>query len=100
MIWSGDILSDPTWPSFELDRDFVKDITMSKFEVDSAENVASKSVYMVFLGFDLVTFLTIHDPPSNLAEILSRTSFWAILKLIRLEIWPLECSQGFFYDLI
>ena len=43
----------------------------------------------------LVTyFLTPHDPVSNLTDILSRTSLWESLKLIRLKTWPVECSQA------
>jgi len=42
MIRTGDLLFDPTWPSFETDQDFVKDIILTKFEVDWAENVASE----------------------------------------------------------
>ena len=49
-----------------------------------------------FKWFDLVTYFLIpHDPVSNLSEILSRTSFWACLKLFGLKMWPLECLQGF-----
>ena len=46
--------------------------------------------------FNLVPYFLIpHDPVLNLTKVLSRTSFWAILKLIGLKMWPLECSQGF-----
>ena len=38
-------------------------------------------------------FLSPHDPVSNLTDILSRTSLWESLKLIRLKTWPVECSQ-------
>ena len=47
------------------------------------------------LFYVLTYFLTPIDPVLNLIEILLRTSFWASLKLIRLKMWPLECSQGF-----
>ena len=47
-------------------------------------------------GVDLVTYFLIpHDPVLTLSEILSRTSFWASLKLFGLKMWPLKCPQGF-----
>ena len=42
MIWPGELLFDPMWPNFELDRDFVKNNILIKFQVDWAENVASR----------------------------------------------------------
>ena len=92
MIWSSDLLFDSTWPSFELDRDFVEDLIVSKFEVDSTENVGSR-VFTRFFFYDLILWPTFW--PSNLSKILSRTSLWASLKLIGLKMWPVKCSQGY-----
>ena len=50
LTWSGDLLFDPTWPSFELVGEIVEDIILSKFEVDQAENVASR----VLQGFSMI----------------------------------------------
>jgi len=49
-----------------------------------------------FLRFDLVTsFLTRHDPYSNLTWILSKQTFWQSFINIWSQIWPLECKQEF-----
>ena len=53
-----------------------------------------KSVNMMFLRFDLVTYiLTQPDPWSNLTDISSRQIFWASLKKNRPQMWLLECNK-------
>ena len=86
MIWSTDLVFDPTSPIFKLDRDIVNMIILSKFDDDSTKTVAS-GVFTRFF-YDMTLFLTRHDPYSYLSKILSSWSFWA-------KLWPLECSQGF-----
>ena len=96
LVGSSDLHFDPTRPIFELNRDFVKDIIVSKFEDIWDENVASRKFTGIF--YYLIwwpTFLTPHVPVSNVTENSSRTSFWASLLLIRLKIRLLECSEVF-----
>ena len=42
MIWPTDLVFEPAWPIFELDRDIVKMIILSKFDEDWTKNVASR----------------------------------------------------------
>ena len=48
IICPSDLFFEPTWPSLELDHDFVKDIILSKFEVDKAKNMASRDFTRFF----------------------------------------------------
>ena len=41
-IWPSDLLFNPTAPMFELDRDMIKTIILSKFEEDLVKNVPSR----------------------------------------------------------
>ena len=86
MIWPTDLVFDPTWPIFELDRDIVKTIILSKFDDDWAKTVASR----VFARFshDLT-----HWPSFWPAMI--QIQFWPISMKIGPKLWPLECSKGF-----
>ena len=96
MIWPSDLLFDLTWPNFKLDRDFVRNNILTKFQVDSAKNVASRVNTSFF--YDLTkwpTFWPHMTQFSNLSEILSRTTFWPSFKLIGLKMWPLEWTQVF-----
>ena len=78
MIWPTDLVFDPTWPIFELDRYIVKMIILSKFDDWLDQNCGLYSVHNVFPWFELLTlFLTRHSPYLNLTEILSRWSSWA-----------------------
>ena len=47
MIWPTDLVCEPTWPIFELDRDIVKMIILSKFDDDWTKTVA----FRVFTRF-------------------------------------------------
>ena len=51
MSWPPDLVFDPTWTKFELDRDIVKMIILSKFDDDWTKTVASR-VFTRFL-YDL-----------------------------------------------
>ena len=95
-IWPTDLGFDLTWPIFELDRDIVKMIILSKFYDDWTKNVASRVFTMFFYYFTYwPCFLTQHHPYSHITEILSRWSFWASLMKIGPKLWHLKCSQCF-----
>ena len=85
-----------TWHIFELGQDIAKMIILSKFYDDWTKTVTS-GVFTRFF-YDLTywpSFLTRHDPYSNITEILSRWSFWTSLMKIGPKLRPLEGSQGF-----
>ena len=56
MIWPTDLLFDPTWPIFELDRDIVMMIILSKFDDDWTKTVASRMFTRFF--YDLTYWPT------------------------------------------
>ena len=47
MIWTSDLVFDPTWPIFKLVRDFIKANSLTKSHEYQTENVAPK-VYTRF----------------------------------------------------
>ena len=70
MIWPTDLVFDPTWPIFELDRDIDKMIILSKFDDDWAKTVASR----VFTSQKLT-----HDPDARRqTETGNNSSPWAL----------------------
>ena len=54
LIWPGDLVFDPKWPSFKHDLEIIKTNILSEFHDDSFKNVTA-SVKKVFLWFGLVT---------------------------------------------
>ena len=86
MIWPTDLVFDMAWSIFELDRDIVKMIILSKFDEDWSLTV----VFKVFTRFcyDLSYW------PSFWPDMIHIRS-WPSLMKIWPKLWPLECSQGF-----
>ena len=94
-IWPSDLVFDPTWPIFQLLRNFIATNILTKFHDCQTGNVACRA-YTRFLRIwsnDLV--LTRHDIFSNSSYISSRKTFWASSMIIGLKMWPLERTQNF-----
>ena len=97
-MWSGDLLFDPTWPSFKLDLELIKTNILSKIHDDCLKNVTARVVttfsadlarYLLFdpkwpsfeLGLDKTNILSkIHDDCLKNVTARVLTSF--------LLIWP------------
>ena len=73
IILSGDLLFDPTWPIFELDRDIEKMIILSKFDEDWTKTVASRVLTRFF--YDLTYW----------------PSFWT--DITHIQTWPRYCQD-------
>ena len=54
LIWPGDLVFDPKWPSFKLDIEILKTNMLSKIHDDYFKNVTS-GVLTVFCWFGQVT---------------------------------------------
>ena len=124
MIWPTDQVFDLAWPIFELDRDIVKMIILSKFDENWTKTVASRVFTRFF--YDLTYWLSFWPSmihiwswpslmkigPKLASAVFTRffkdltywPSFWphmihigswSSLMKIGPKLWPLECSQGF-----
>ena len=92
MIWPTDLVTDPTSPIFELHRDIVKMIILSKFDEDWTKNVA----FRVFTRF----FHDLTYWPSYWPNVTHIELNWDIVKMISLskfdEDWTKNvASRGF-----
>ena len=96
IIWPTDLVFDRTWPIFELDRDIVKMIILSKIDGDWTRTVASRVFTRFF--YDLAywpSFWPIFELDRMFVEISSRQTFWQIFMMIGCIMWYVLCSQGF-----
>ena len=100
MIWPTDLVFDPTWPMFEVDREIVKMIILSKFDDYWTKTVASRVFTMFFE--DLTYWPSFW---SNIAHIQTWLRYCHddnsehVWLRLHLELLPLECSQCFTEDL-
>ena len=98
MIWTTDQAFDP-WPLNQTWPRYCQDDRSEQVWWRLDQNCGLKSVHKIFLWFDLLTYFFLHDPYSNLTEIMSRWSFWAsLMKNGPKTFASNECSQSFFYD--
>ena len=96
-IWPTDLVFDTTAPIFELDRDIVQMIILSKFDDDWTTKTVASRVFTTFF-YDLTYWSCFWTDITNIRTWLRYCQddhSEQVLMMIGLKLWHLECSQGF-----
>ena len=94
-MWPGDLVFDPTWPSFKPDLEISKTNILSKIHDDCFKNVTAR--VLTRFSADLARWPSFDPkwPSFELDLELIKTNILSKFMMIASKLWPLECFQGF-----